>query len=77
MRGGIHNLGAKKGQECPCFAPGGSLRELRAVAVLERVGTSEAVGLLRELARGDVAVRLTREAKASLERLSRRHSLKP
>jgi hypothetical protein len=56
---------------------GESLREVRAVAVLERVGTSEAVGLLRELAGGDAAARLTDEAKASLGRLGKRQTSGP
>jgi WD40 repeat protein len=42
----------------------------RAIEVLENVGTSEALKLLEELATGDPAARLTREAKASLERLA-------
>jgi WD40 repeat protein len=47
------------------------LRELRALAVLERAGTAEARALLAELARGNPGARLTREAKASLERLTK------
>src|SRR5262249_54989001 len=49
---------------------GAALREVRAVAVLERVGTPEARGLLKELAGGAADARLTRDAKASLERLA-------
>jgi WD40 repeat protein len=49
-----------------------SLRELRAAAVLERIGTAEAVALLKELAGGDPAARLTREAAAVLERSAKR-----
>jgi hypothetical protein len=56
---------------------GEALRELRAVAVLERVGTPEARGLLKELARGGADARLTREAKASVERLARRRAPPP
>jgi RNA polymerase sigma factor (sigma-70 family) len=48
------------------------LRDLRAVEVLERIGTPEARRLLETLARGAAAARLTREAKGSLERLNRR-----
>jgi hypothetical protein len=51
--------------------PGGRLRELRAVEVLERVGTDEAKRLLTVLANGTPDARLTREAKAALERLAR------
>jgi hypothetical protein len=45
------------------------LRELRAVEVLERLGTEEARHVLRGLAGGAPEVRLTREAKGALRRL--------
>jgi RNA polymerase sigma factor (sigma-70 family) len=45
---------------------------LRAVEVLEHIGTPEARQLLQALARGVPEARLTREAKASLQRLARR-----
>jgi WD40 repeat protein len=45
------------------------LRELRAVEVLERIGTAEARAVLEGMAKGHPGARLTREAKASLERL--------
>jgi WD40 repeat protein len=48
------------------------LRPLRAVEVLEHLGTPEARQLLEALAQGAPEARLTREAKASLERLARR-----
>jgi WD40 repeat protein len=48
-----------------------SLRELRAAAVQERIGTADAVALLKELAGGDPAARLTREAASSVERLAK------
>jgi hypothetical protein len=48
------------------------LRELRAVEVLEKIGTPEARTLLEGLAKGYPAARLTREAKASLDRWPRR-----
>ncbi len=48
------------------------LQALRAVAVLEDIGTPEARRLLDELAQGAPEARLTREAKASLVRLQRR-----
>jgi WD40 repeat protein len=44
------------------------LRRLRAVEVLERIGTAPARKVLEELAKGAPNARLTREAKASLER---------
>ncbi len=48
------------------------LRGLRAVAVLEGIGTPPARRLLEELAAGAAGARLTREAKASLRRLDLR-----
>jgi hypothetical protein len=47
------------------------LRAIRATAVLERIGTAEADELLREWASGTAGARLTREAKAALERRAR------
>ena len=44
------------------------LREVRAVEALQRNGTPAARKLLAELATGDPAARLTREARAALER---------
>jgi hypothetical protein len=48
------------------------LRGLRAVAVLEHIGTPEAKQLLVNLSEGAPEARLTREAKAALGRLVRR-----
>lgn len=48
------------------------LRGIRAVEALERIATPDARELLAELAKGDAAARLTREAKVSLDRLARR-----
>jgi hypothetical protein len=48
------------------------LRALRAVEVLEYVGTGEARKVLATLAQGVPQARLTREAKVSLERLAKR-----
>ncbi len=50
------------------------LRELRAVEVLEHVGTAEAQAVLKTLAAGAVDARLTREAKASLERMRKKQA---
>jgi hypothetical protein len=46
-----------------------ALRTLRALEVLEHAGTAEAKTLLAELAKGAPEARLTREARAALERL--------
>jgi hypothetical protein len=51
---------------------GALLRALRAVAVLEQIGTSEAKQLLLKLAGGAREARLTGEAKAALDRLGHR-----
>ncbi len=48
------------------------LRAVRAVEVLEHIGTPEAQDVLKSLAQGAPQARLTQEAKASLERLARR-----
>jgi RNA polymerase sigma factor (sigma-70 family) len=48
------------------------LRTLRAVEVLEQIGTAEAREVLGVLARGTPGAWLTQEAKAALERLERR-----
>ena len=51
---------------------GENLRNLRAVELLEHIGTPEARKVLQTLADGAPAARLTREAKATLRRLQRR-----
>jgi hypothetical protein len=56
---------------------GEALRALRAVEVLEHIGTPEACQFLESLAQGASAARLTRDAKASLDRLAKRTSSKP
>jgi hypothetical protein len=53
------------------------LRGLRAVEVLENIGTPEAREALRRLGTGAPGSRLTREARSSLERLNRRAAVKP
>jgi hypothetical protein len=50
---------------------GDELRALRAVEVLERIATTEAQQVLQRLADGRPSARLTREAKAALDRLER------
>jgi hypothetical protein len=53
------------------MAASGRLRGLRAIEVLERVGTSEAREALKAVATGAPEAQLTGDAKASLERLAR------
>jgi WD40 repeat protein len=53
-----------------CQAPG-ELRGLRAVEVLERIGTSDAKQCLQALAGGAIGSRQTQDARASLSRLSK------
>jgi RNA polymerase sigma factor (sigma-70 family) len=59
------------------FPTGERLRALRVTEVLERIATAEARQLLANLANGTPAVRLTREAKATLERLAQRPAPAP
>src|SRR5205807_10310956 len=57
----------------PAPAPTGeTLRTVRAVGVLEHIATTDARDLLKKLAAGAPEARLTREAKAALERLDKR-----
>ena len=56
---------------------GEALRVLRAVEVLEYIGTPEAQAVLKELAQGAPEARLTQEAKAALDRLAKRPAAKP
>jgi hypothetical protein len=53
------------------------LRALRAVEVLEHLGSTEACHLLGELTNGASEARLTQEAKASRKRLARRQPVAP
>lgn len=53
------------------------LRQLRAIEVLERIGTAEARKLLEALAGGAAGARQTREAKAALQRLQSPRPGKP
>jgi RNA polymerase sigma factor (sigma-70 family) len=51
------------------------LRDLRAVEVLEHIGTPDAQQLLQSVANGAPSARLTREAKASLQRIAKLRSV--
>ncbi len=53
------------------------LRVVRALEVLEQIGTPEAGRVVETMTQGAEEARLTREAKASLQRLSRRLPVKP
>jgi hypothetical protein len=57
--------------------PPETLRHLRAVEVLERIGNREAQDVLEKLARGVPEARLTREAQDSLKRLALRPATVP
>jgi hypothetical protein len=62
----------------PPVAPSAAtLGTLRAIQILEWIGTPEAEQILWELATGASAARATRTAKASLERLAKRPSTIP
>ncbi len=54
-----------------------ALREVRAIQVLEAIGSAEARRALGALAQGDAGARLAQEAKASLARLARRSPSSP
>jgi hypothetical protein len=57
--------------------PPDELNVLRAVDVLEQIGTEEARGLLRSLAEGKETASLTRAAKQALARLGRQGKESP
>jgi hypothetical protein len=52
---------------------GERLQRLRAIEVLEQIGTSDAQGLLKKLAQGAPEARISQEAKAAWKRLARHH----
>jgi hypothetical protein len=54
------------------LAHGDTLRRLRAIAVLEKIGTPSALRVLERLAWGFEGARETRDARASLRRLGAR-----
>jgi RNA polymerase sigma factor (sigma-70 family) len=58
-------------------ASGDRLRALRAVEVLERIGTPEARAVLRQVADGAAQARLTEAARGALERLARHPATAP
>ncbi|MGH7173034.1 MAG: WD40 repeat domain-containing protein [Gemmataceae bacterium] len=53
------------------------LRQLRAIEVLERIGTLEAQKLLESMSGGAAGARLTREARAAIQRLQAHQGAKP
>ena len=52
--------------------PSETRRAIRAIMVLERIGSPETISVLESLARGAPGARETEEAKASLVRLAQR-----
>jgi hypothetical protein len=54
-----------------------TLRALRVIEMLERIGTPEAQQILATISRGAVETWPTREARAALERLARRSAARP
>jgi hypothetical protein len=56
----------------PAALRGEPLRTVRAIQVLEWIGTPEARAVLRSLAGGEPSAQETRHARVSLERLDRR-----
>ncbi len=56
---------------------GDTLREVRAVEVLEHIGSPEAQKVLKTLSQGAPEARLTQEAKASVGRLANRSAVSP
>jgi RNA polymerase sigma factor (sigma-70 family) len=56
----------------PALPPGAALRALRAIHIVECIGTPAARCVLENLATGDAAARQTRAAKEALQRLDRR-----
>jgi WD40 repeat protein len=59
-------------QLSPPVSSAALLRGLRAIEVLEHIGTAEARQVLKDLTKGMLATRLTEEAKAALDRLASR-----
>jgi hypothetical protein len=61
----------------PLLPPAETVRQLRALAVLEHLASSEARALLGELARGEPGDRLTRAAGEALDRLKAARASEP
>jgi len=59
------------------FPSGALLRSLRAIEVLEQIGTPQARQLLESIAAGHPQAALTRDANASLDRLAKKNSSQP
>jgi hypothetical protein len=57
--------------------PAAQLQALRAIEVLEQIGSRDALALLQTLARGMPEARRTQEAKASLQRLAQQSAPSP
>jgi hypothetical protein len=63
--------------ERPAVPPAESVRALRAVAVLERIGTEESRRVLERIAKGEEGARLTRVVREALERMERPAIVRP
>ncbi len=61
----------------PIIQSGEEIREMRAVSILELVGTAPTRAELTRLAQGEPSAWLTRKAKAALDRLKRPGGHKP
>jgi WD40 repeat protein len=61
----------------PATPPPGTLRQVRAVEVLEYIGTAAAQTVLEKLGSGPSEARLTREAKSALGRLASQKGISP
>jgi hypothetical protein len=68
MERGINQLLDALGDSKNLPVTGDTLRAVRAVAILERIGTARAKALLQEWAESSHALRLTIEARLALER---------
>jgi hypothetical protein len=62
----------EKVERKPEYLSADDLRTIRAIRVLEQIDSARARGILQALAAGAEEARMTQEAKAALERLTKR-----
>src|SRR5262249_8732209 len=60
----------------PLAYPPETVQQVRAIQVLEQIGSAEAVGILESLVAGAASAYQTREAKEALDRLAKRRPAK-